>query len=309
MDLFLSTQHLQEYVAVGSDLSLQTLTPFFRQAESKFIHSTVGRSMWKHIITNAEEEAYEDLIDYARAALANLGVSLYVVTGGAMIDNSGVYFAKTDSMWRPSDKDKAELQRSYYEAGMNSLEDLILLLCDSKENDPYFEAWATSPQVERFNQLLIQTASDFEQHVSLFRSGSTFASLFDLLKTVQNERILPIANGYMDTLLTGTNESDSEPVKAAFKSLKAASSKALALLTTAKALRVGTYARTEMGLTFVAAQVKNANDVVYEYETDGQAALEALRELLEKLQPTGYTPLPAEKATPVRSSTSGIVIA
>lgn len=305
--LFNSTEQLQDFVAVGSDLGLQTLKPYMRQVEMRYIFPALGRELWENLADNADNtEEYETVLDLARSALANLTLALYTQTGGAIIDNGGVYFTKTTNMWRPSDKDKADIQSSFYDAGMESLDELLVFLESIPENEEsipeFYTIWSESKSFEKFKALIIPTAADFSEHVQTFRNRATFASLFDLLTIVQRERIATVANDYLPTLLLKPEE---EPATA----IKAAACSALALLTVAKALRMGTYTRTELGFGTSVSKVENSKDLIFEYETDGQAALENFRSLLEQHKPSGYIPLPAEQAAPARSNTSGMVLA
>ena len=308
MPLFQDIEQLQESVTVGSDLTLKTLKPSILQAELKFILPIVGRPFYEDLQANLGNSNYEPVLQLARSALANLALSLFVITGGAMIDNAGIYFLKTNEMWRLSDKDKADLQKSFYEAGMNALDELLLYLASNSPSGtlPTFQTiWNNSEQRTRYNSLLIKSAIDFNQHVQTFRSRATFASLYDLLAYVQRDRIQPVVNGYFPALLALNMQTATVDEK----KIHEAAANALALFTVAKALRMGNYTRAEYGFQAVPNMVQNNENQIFEYETDGFAALDRLRTLLETQLPAGYVPLPVEQSPLVRSQTAKIVLA
>lgn len=305
MGLFDTTEQLQDYVSVTSDLSLQTLKPFFTLAELKYIFPIIGREVWKNVIENNSGEGYELIVEQARFTLANLAISLYIQNGGAMIGNEGIFFSKTDNMWRLSDRDKADMRAQFYDAGMMSL-DMLLETLDAESTAGYKTIWENSSQAKRFQSLLIRSALAFDKIVQTFHSRVTFASMHDVFMHVQYMKIVPVASGFFEALLAIDPDNEESEAK---KQIKQVACSALALLAVAKALRIGTYERTEFGFQVVGAKVNNPSDQIYEYETDGQAALEELRRLLEEHLPDGYVALLKSSDDGYFSTNSGIVVA
>lgn len=308
-------EQIQQYVVVGKDLTYKSFQPALFNAEQKYIIPFLGRDLYDFLVKSDPSDDTETLINLARSATAKFALWLYITPGGVQIDDQGIYQAKTDNMWRLSAADLADLKKSYLEQAMDAQNQLLAYLEEIAQTpaqntapEDYTAAnhWAVSPSRKRYAGLMINTAEVFEQYVELHHSTLTFISLYNCIKAAETSQIAPLLGDYYATL-----KAISSPTGDALAILKLAQ-EAIAHLATAKALRKGMYCLLENGLSLsLAPDAKPADDIIATYQTDAQNALQRLRDKLEAVKPTGYTPLPtlAADTTVLRKPGSKIILA
>jgi hypothetical protein len=284
---------LREYVSVGKDLTWESIKPSLFGAEQKYLLPFLGKDLYKYLCDNVSETP-DDAVALAANAAAKFGLWLYVIPGGKQIDDMGVYEAKTSNMWRLSKDELETLRDTYAEEAMDALEMLLNLLesnaavaSEGVEEYAYtaFNWWAISPTRKRFTDLFINTSELFSEYVELYRSTLTFVFMRDNIRHVEKHQIAPLLGDYYTTLKELTNPTGNHAI------LLDLVREAVAKLAAARSLKRGFFFLANERLAYgLKSQVASA-ELVSEYQSDAQNALERLRAKLEELKPAGYAAL------------------
>jgi hypothetical protein len=314
MPLITTVDQLCEYVSVGKDLSWKSIKPSLFGAEQKYIMPFLGKNLYDYLCDNVPTNAEQDPVALACNAAAKFALWLYVIPGGKQIDDMGIYEAKTNNMWRLSEADIEKLRDSYAEEAMEALEMLLNLLeanavaaaqGTSQSNYTAYNWWFISPTRKRYADLLINSSEVFSEYVELYRSTLTFIFMRDNIRHVEKHQIAPLLGNYYTTLKTLATPAGNDAV------LLDLVREALAKLAAARSLRRGFFFLANERLCYGIKPHTATAELVSEYESDGQNALERLRAKLEEFKPSGYTPLvslPAD-TTMLRKPSAKIILA
>lgn len=190
-DIFFQTiDELQDYEAVFSSLSLDTMKPYVEKAQLEFLKPLLSNTYYATILAkyNAVTPNYtaneQDLVNKIQRAMA--GLSLYLaapVLNVAISDAGGITVQQTSthvvaSQWRVE-----QFRKAVNDSGNKALDDMLEFL---EENKSSFAVWAASSAYTELKEFFINTTKDFQKYVNIRSSRLTFLAMRPVMRKVHD---------------------------------------------------------------------------------------------------------------------------
>ena len=160
--LFKTIEEIKEYLAVNLSSDINSLLPYIKRAEQKFIVPVLSQDQYDDLKdwynqgsgsstgSDLTEQQYEDLLEKVQAALANLAYLLYIPIGNLQISDGGFHVTETTNKKIASQYRIDEIKESFREAGYEGIDVLLEFL--EKNADTYTE-WMSSSAYTDFKWL------------------------------------------------------------------------------------------------------------------------------------------------------------
>jgi len=184
MALLKTTDDIQKYVNVASDLTFDGVLPDINEVEENIIVKHIGSAFYVEI-----EAAYQAtpttpqqlVIDRLQECVSNLAIAQYIDTGQIDISNSGLAnLSKEKAAFKYQ---VTEAKNEMLRKGWLALENLLTFLEVTKDTYP---TWRDSEEYTVNKELIINSADVFEKYYAIGRSRLLYQQLRYIMKQVED---------------------------------------------------------------------------------------------------------------------------
>jgi len=216
--LFSDLSEMQDYYPFQDNKSMyQDLKPTLEMVEEKFIRDEIDPITWQTMLSaiDADEpdQTWLDLTDKARRAAANLTALHHIAKANVIFSSAGLLVAKTTNTVPASEFRTMQLKWQLHRDVQHHLDQMIKTL---EDNTAVFTDWAASTQATKLEELIITTASEFDQYYSLSENHYIFRKLISPQKKVISSYVTgTLGKDFLAEVLPvvhGDNDSDIEPM-------------------------------------------------------------------------------------------------
>lgn len=212
MALFSTIDQVKKYIAVNISTEIDSILPYIRQAETKFIKPLLGKKLYNELKAYAEgsstTDLMEELLDLVRLPLIHYAYHLYAPIGAVNISDAGIRIATDDNMKSAFEWQVDKVEGSFLKTAHDFVEDVIEFLDDNRSD---FESWQTSEAFTAQHDMLINTAKAFNEQFNINNSRRLFVALRPIIKSVEKKYIIPTISKELYTELITELQSSSEP--------------------------------------------------------------------------------------------------
>lgn len=191
--LFNDIDDFKKYVAVTSNVEMESLAPSISYAIDRYILPALGEAQLNTLETafnsNTGLAPLTYLLDKVQAALANFAIYEYLPMAEVQITESGVTRTEGTTTKTAYQNQVKTLRQTTLEKAYNYIEALYEFL---EFNETSFPQWVSSEAYTKNKKLFINTARDFEKHYPITRGRETFRTLIPAMDDVENFYILPV---------------------------------------------------------------------------------------------------------------------
>lgn len=189
MSTILKTSEEIKAVLAVDNFEFDTIKPYLKQADRRYITPYIGNAMFTEITETAPTEGNAKAVfDLLAEAEANLGYFRYTPLGSVHVTDSGIMVsenqnAKNAEWWKVRD-----LKRSFLDTGFEAIDDALRIM---EENESEFTAWKASSGYTIFKELFTTKTDDFQRWYNIMRSRRVFVALRPFLLQAQIQYLLP----------------------------------------------------------------------------------------------------------------------
>lgn len=189
--LLKNIEDVKKYVSVNENLQWDSVEPYIKQAERKYIKTLIGELLYDDycatIPTGTELKAYELL----REAAANLAWFLYLPLANVQVTDSGISVTegtnfKAAAWWQIRD-----LRRSFLEAGFEAIDEALKIM---EANEADFSPWETTEGYTIFKELFVKRTDTFQRWFNINNSRKTFLALRPYLLETHHQYFTSLLN-------------------------------------------------------------------------------------------------------------------
>jgi hypothetical protein len=324
--LFNTNTELAAAVEVSRNITLNTLRPALNQAAQEFIIPAIGLELYTEleaaIEANTLSAEQSKLLEYLRNAEGAYGLYLYGPRGMVQVGDAGLMEMSSENTTQTRQWVMQAWLKSQLRAGDAAL-DRALDYLDLKKAS--FPTWAGSSAYSENKELLISTAAQLAEHVSISRTRRTYLALRPFILRAQRQQLLELMgsallNGLLSRNKAGELSADEEklleyfvrPALAPFALLN--SLHELSLEVSQEGVRYVNY--SDGVLKREKADENQLRALANSLETAAEAALSRLkRELISKAdtfaefkESTTYTNSQASEQSPIGSGTGFVSV-
>ncbi len=173
--LITSIEAIKEYVSVNRSLEWDTVKPYVKQAERKYVLPIIGSITYDLFSSEETLEGFsEKVYELLREASANLAWFLYLPLANVQVTDSGISVAegehyKAAQWWQIRD-----LRRSFIDAGFTAIDEALRIM---EENESSFSDWKGSEGYTVFKELFVKRTDTFNRWFHISNSRKTFLAL------------------------------------------------------------------------------------------------------------------------------------
>jgi len=200
--LFKTIAEIKEHLAVNLASNINSLLPYIKRAESKYIISVLGKDQYKDLMSwyhqdsgsssssgsgiPLTENEQQDLLEKVQEPLANLAYLLYIPMGNVQASDGGFTVMETTNKKIASQYRIEDLKKSFREAGHEGIDTLLEFLEDNADT---YNLWKSSSAYTVFKQFFINTAGDFSEYYNISSSRLTFLAMKSTMKKIEEFEI------------------------------------------------------------------------------------------------------------------------
>lgn len=252
-----STDQLKKYVSIASSFAFETFEPYINKAAQTFTKRYIGDL---HLTINdlIDEEAsgdesgdendiYIEARELLRAAIANLGMFLYMPYATVLMDASGVSVVANENRQPVKWFQLKDMRRDLLRSGNESLDALLAFL---DENADLFEDYKENYCAAN-NSLIVPNAQTFNNYYNINNSRQTYLALKPTLEIVEDQYIKTmLCSQLVEHLKTDPKKLTqlSENAKTSLAELKIILQKALVSFSVSKVAAIGLFILEANGL-------------------------------------------------------------
>ncbi len=183
-----STTDLKKYISVAENFHFPDFEPYIGKAINSYIRKFAG-DIYNDLADEPDDTPEGKIKGQARehlgSAVANFGYFLFTPYNSVMMDGSGMSNVQNEQRkniewWQLND-----IRRELLRSGHESM-DLLLEVLDS--NPEVFPEWTESFGAS-YNELIVNSASEFEKHYNIFESRQTFLALLPTMRLVEDQYV------------------------------------------------------------------------------------------------------------------------
>lgn len=182
-----TAQKIQEYVTVHSNFNPDSLKPFLKRANRKYLQSYVGDLYTElavpatgenAVIKNNARDLFEESLCCFSFYLGSAELSLHINDSGISTHESAD-FKKADSF------EKNDFNREMLRNGHEALDHLLKIL---EANKALFSSYTVELQ-DQHKELLVPDTATFQKYYNINSSRQTFIALLPSMRQVQDQFI------------------------------------------------------------------------------------------------------------------------
>lgn len=211
MALFSNMDQVREYIAVNLSSNFETILPYIKQAETKFIKPILGKELYEELLTIDEasstpSDKMAELLKRVRLPLINYAYYLYVPVGNVNISDAGIRIAVNDNMKTAFDWQVDKVETAFLNTAHDFIEDVLEYL---EENRAAFETWFNSDAFTMAHDMLIHSAKEFNEHFFINKSRRLYIQLRPIMKSIERKYIIStISKALYDEIIGELQSSD-----------------------------------------------------------------------------------------------------
>ena len=199
--LFVSVEDIQKYVAVSLTSSENVITPYLKQATSKYLVPVLGSdaiSLFLEIIHGSVPGVTEErlkAISLTKLAVANFAYFLAASILNVHIGDAGIMVASTSNLAPASKHRTDELKADLMSAGWDAVNELLKHL--DKYRDELQDLF--SPELTAMYSLFVINANDYNRYVNI---DSSFLRFYNLRQGIERVEFLYVIPAISQELFT-----------------------------------------------------------------------------------------------------------
>lgn len=170
------TDTVKKYVSINSGVTYETLEPYIRQSERKFIKPLIGEAQYVIFDVPAKPSGTEVGLawDLAQESICALAMYLALPIVAVQITEAGIFTASNAESQVSSDAQFKELQRSFKKQGLETLDEMLK---EMEAAPAKFTAWTADDSYKSFTSFLVTSTATFNKHYNIFNSRQTFVAM------------------------------------------------------------------------------------------------------------------------------------
>jgi hypothetical protein len=192
MAFFKSTTELKISAggAVNASLELASIDPTIRYVAERYIEPWVGKTLMAiceaYVASNYSpvDPIKAMLLGNVQAALAPLSLEEYSKIAAVQMSEAGMFRIESEERRTPYKYQETEWRRSMRAHGFSSLERLIQVLEDNKD-EPLFASWLTEAR-PKAKGLFINSASELRDVYSSYVDRATFEAIRPIIEDLES---------------------------------------------------------------------------------------------------------------------------
>lgn len=193
---------VKKYVSVNASVTYETLEPFIRQVERKYIKPLIGKAQYAIFDTDTEpsEALVKEAWELAQETICYFAFYEALPDLSVQITEAGIFTASSDETQIASDKHIKELQRSKKRLAHETLDEMLKVM---ESDTSKFAAWTADASYTSHKSLLVNSTAIFNKYYNIFDSRQTFVALKPELITVEKQYIeAPVQADLLEALKT-----------------------------------------------------------------------------------------------------------
>lgn len=238
--LLKTLEEVKEYVSINKNVEWESLEPYIKQADRKYIKTLLGDTLYDVYTAAAPtDEIPLKVYQLFREASANLSWFLYLPLANVQVSDSGISVSsgehhKAAEWWQIRD-----LRRSFLEAGFSALDEALKIMEASPAS---FTGWTTTEGYTIFAELLVKRTDTFNRWFNISGSRKTFLALRPYMLEVHHQYFTSKLNAATLAVISAATTGS---VEYTVQDLLQAS---MVNYTVAKAINSGTFELTANGI-------------------------------------------------------------
>lgn len=180
-------------IEVNVGLDIESLAPSIRRAELKYLRPVLGELLYSNLLdwygeSPTSNAAFESIHPYVKPALLNLSIYLWIDRGQVNISSSGIHQLDTSDSEKPDWWVIKDLKRSFFEAGLEAVDELLKFL---EENEDDYPDWVNSEGYTNLYDLFIQSASQLNEIHDIGNSRFVYLIMRPVIRRIEDMYIEP----------------------------------------------------------------------------------------------------------------------
>lgn len=199
VEIFTHIDQLKEHVDIGA-LKLESLKPYFKSAESKFMAPYISQGILDDYKSNSTTPQNQALKPFLRKAFAHFVLLCAAPDLDINLSETGFTTSANNNLVPASEARVKRFVKNQKELGFTALNDLISYLHSNIADYPIF---AASQQFQDTQSLIMNSMNTFQDCVDIKHSWLLFQSLLPKIKNVELLMIAPvISQDYINALIS-----------------------------------------------------------------------------------------------------------
>lgn len=200
--LIKTIEELKQYVSVNKSLKWQSVEPYIKQAERKYIKPLTGAILYDDYATTAPTGVEAEVYQLLREASANLAWFLYVPLATLQVSDHGISVAEGEHYKSANWHQIRDLRRSFIDAGFYALDEALKIM---EANEVTFDPWADTEGYTIIKELFVTRTETFNRWYNINNSRKTFLALRPyMLETHHQYFTSQLNTNTRNTIATGT---------------------------------------------------------------------------------------------------------
>jgi hypothetical protein len=202
--LLKSIEDVKDFVSVNKSIKWDSLKPYVKQAERKYIKSLVGAAIYNdYELTTPTDEKELAVFKLLQEASANLAWFIYMPLANVMVDDSGISVTHSDSSKAAEWWQIRDLRRSLIDAGLEAIDEALKIM---EANTDIFINWTNTESYTVFNELFVKRTDTFHKWFGIGKSRQTFLALRHYILETHHQYFTSLFNAAtIATIQTGTD--------------------------------------------------------------------------------------------------------
>lgn len=173
--LIKSIAEVKEHAAVNINVEFDTVKPYIKQAERKYIKYLIGETLYAAYVAAVPTEPKPlEVYKLLAEASVNLAWYLYLPLANVQVSDAGITVnavegSKAAEWWQVRD-----LRRSFIDAGNGALDEALKIM---EANEPAFPDWSDADGYTVFKELFVKRTDTFDRWFSIGKSRQAFLAL------------------------------------------------------------------------------------------------------------------------------------
>jgi hypothetical protein len=202
--LLKSIDDVKKYVSVNKNIKWDSLDPYVKQADRKYIKNIVGAAIYNDYATTTPTNVTElQVYELLREASANLSWFIYMPLANVQVSDSGIAVIHSESSKAAEWWQIRDLRRSLLDAGLLALDEALKIM---EANLDTFITWSATESYTIFNELFVKRTDTFHRWFGISNSRKTFLALKPYMLETHHQYFTNVLNdATIATIQTGTN--------------------------------------------------------------------------------------------------------
>lgn len=211
--LFSTIAQIKEYIAINITNDFNSIKPYIKQAETKFIKPVIGKDLYTTLdeylqASDQSSKKTNELIDKVRLPLIYYAYYLYAPIGNIQVSNTGIHIVTNENKKTAFEWQIDKLETSWLNTAHDFIEEVLEFL---DENRADFPDWTGSEAYTKAHSLFILSAKQFNEYVFINESRRLYSAMTPIIADIEKKYILPQIGEDMFEALKTVLQASSEP--------------------------------------------------------------------------------------------------